>query len=575
MMKMFLCLISICFWVSSANAQEGLITVYTAKKIITMDPDNPVATAVAVRGRRIVSVGSLEDLKPWLDAHPHKIDNRFQNKILMPGLIDPHLHPLLAALQFGMTWITPESWSLHDSEVPATKTQEEYRQRLKDAIKASKGDGKPIFLTWGWNEADHGPMTRDILDSIENTKPVMVWQRSIHEAIYNSAALDYMKITKADTDKYSETEANFEKGHFLEAGFFELAILRLAPYLLTPDFMDPGYARAQDYLAANGVTTVGDLATGQLNWDLEIGALIRNYVDKNAPFRSVLVPAAHALALSSGGLEKSFSFIEEKLAEKDAPPQIVYGKRIKLFSDGAMFSQLMQAFPPGYIDGHHGEWITPKEDFEAQARKYWNEGYRIHVHANGDKGISYTLDVFEKLQEKNPRLPGALVIEHFGFANDSINRRIADLGASVSANPYYLTALGDMYSINGLGADRARRIASLSGLVERGVPVTLHSDFGMAPASPLFLAWSAITRQTLSGKVFTPPRGLTREEALKAITVDAAYVLGLEHDLGSIQSGKLADIAVLEADPTEVPVEQLKDIEVWGVVFEGEVRQAK
>ncbi|MCP4380563.1 MAG: amidohydrolase family protein [Hyphomicrobiales bacterium] len=451
----------------------------------------------------------------------------------------------------------------------------EYRQRLSDAIKASKGDGKPIFLTWGWNEADHGPMTRKILDAIEDEKPVMVWQRSIHEAVYNTAALNYMKITKADTDKFSATEANFETGHFLEAGFFELAILRLASYLLSSDFMDPGYARVQDYLASNGVTTVGDLATGQMSWDLELGALTRNYVDKKAPFRSVLVPAAHALALSTGGLEKSFAFVDGKLAAKDSPPQIVYGKRIKLLSDGAMFSQLMQALPPGYIDGHHGEWITPKEDFEAQARKYWNAGYRIHVHSNGDKGISYTLDVFETLQEETPRLPGALVIEHFGFANDSLNKRIAALGATVSANPYYLTALGDGYSVDGLGTDRARRIVSLSGLVERGVTVTLHSDFGMAPASPLFLAWSAITRQTLAGKVFTPPRGLTREEALRAITVDAANILGLESDLGSIQSGKLADFAILEADPTEVPIEELKNMPVWGVMFEGEVHKAK
>lgn len=561
--------------VTGAIAQDNEVIVYTAKKIITMDPDNPEATAVAVRGKRIVSVGSLESLKPWLDVHPHKINDTFKKKIIMPGLIDPHLHPLLGALQFGMTWITPEAWTLHDAEIPAAKNQKEYRQLLRDAIRASKGDDKPIFLTWGWNEADHGPMTRDILDSIEKKKPVMVWQRSIHEAVYNTAALKYMKITEADTKEYSKTEANWETGHFLEAGFFELAILRLAPYLMTPDFMDSGYRRVQEYLMANGVTTVGDLATGLMDWELELNALTRNYVSKNAPLRSVLVPAAQALSLSKGGLDKSFSFVDEQLANKDAPSQIVYGKRIKLLADGAMFSQLMQVFPPGYIDGHHGEWITPKIDFEAQARKYWQAGYRIHVHANGDKGISYTLDVFEKLQKEMPRLPGALVIEHFGFANDSLNKRIAALGASVSANPYYLTALGDSYSVNGLGTDRAMRITSLSGLLDRNVTVALHSDFGMAPASPLFLAWSAITRQTLSGKKFTPPRGLTREQALRAITVDAASILGLEHDLGSIQSGKLADFTILESDPKKVSIKKLKNMPIWGVVFEGDVHKAQ
>jgi len=185
------------------------------------------------------------------------------------------------------------------------------------------------------------------------------------------------------------------------------------------------------------------------------------------------------------------------------------------------------------------------------------------------------LDVFEKLQAEKLRLPNSLVLEHYALSNDDLNRRVARLGASVSANPYYLTALGDTYAKVGLGQDRAQRLVSLGGLVDRAVTVTLHSDFGMTLASPLFLAWSAITRQTLSGQVFTPPRGLTRDEALKAITVNAAYVMGLDHDLGSIQSGKLADFAVLDADPTEGPVDQLKDIKVWGVVFEGKVHKAK
>ena len=91
---------------------------YTARKVVTMDPTNPLATAVAVRGGRVVSVGSLEDLRPWLDAHEHTIDERFADKVLMPGLIDPHLHPLMGAMQFSMVWITPEAWRLHDGFVP-------------------------------------------------------------------------------------------------------------------------------------------------------------------------------------------------------------------------------------------------------------------------------------------------------------------------------------------------------------------------------------------------------------------------------------------------------------------------
>ena len=111
-------------------------------------------------------------------------------------------------------------------------------------------------------------------------------------------------------------------------------------------------------------------------------------------------------------------------------------------------------------------------------------------------------------------------------------------------------------------------------LVDLGVPVALHSDFGMAPANPMYLAWTAMSRSPGGGEVFNPPRGLTRDEAMKAITIDAAYVLGLDHMIGSIQAGKKADFSIFEEDPTTVPVDRLESLTAWGVVFEGKVRQA-
>ena len=570
----FLLVAATTFAQSAAAQDNDEIVVYVAKKIVTMDPTNPTATAVAVRGSRIVSVGSLATLEPWLRAHYHRIDEQFSDKVLLPGLIDPHLHPMLGALQFGTVWITPDAWTLHDETVPAVRSPEEYRARLQEEIAASRDDGKPIFITWGWSEPEHGPITRADLDEIEPEKPVMVWQRSVHEAVFNSAALDYMGLTEADAAQHNETAIDWERGHFVEAGFFETAVPKLAPYLLSPEFIDSGFARNVDYLTANGLTTVGDLSTGQVDWDLELGALERNLVQTAAPFRTVLIPAAYVLSLTKGGLDESFDFVDRELSRTDAPPQIVYGKRIKLFADGAMFSLMGQMDPPGYIDGHEGEWITPSDQFEALARKYWEAGYRIHVHANGDAGIDFTLGVFEKLQRETPRLPNSLVVEHLGFSNDALNRRIARLGATVSASPYYLHALGDTYADVAVGRDRAQRIAPVAQLVDLGVPVALHSDFGMAPANPLFLSWAAITRETRSGATFVPPRGLSRDEALRAVTIDAAYALGLDDEVGSIQAGKRADFAIFEEDPTTVAVERLKDLTAWGVIFEGTIREA-
>jgi hypothetical protein len=381
-------------------------------------------------------------------------------------------------------------------------------------------------------------------------------------------------MTEDDIKNYhTPSQADWERGHFIEGAFFDIIVPRLAPVLFAPEFIDAGFDRNNAYLLSRGVTTVGDMATGGVSWELELATLKRNISDKNTPLRVVLIPDAFKMIQQKGDMEGAFSFIDNQLTGSELPRSIIGGKRIKLFADGAIFSLLMQLNDPGYVGFGHGEWITPTDDFKKLARTYWNENYKIYVHANGDKGIDFVLDVFEELQLQKPRLKNSLSLEHYGYANERLNRRVAELGAAVSANPYYVTFLGDTYSKVGLGPDRARRIAPIRGLVDRGVLVALHSDFGMAPADPLALAWSAITRESLSGKKMSPPAGLTREEALRAITVDAAHHLGLEKDIGSIEAGKFADFAVLEDDPATVAIDQLRDIEVWGVVFEGEISQ--
>ena len=137
-----------------------------------------------------------------------------------------------------------------------------------------------------------------------------------------------------------------------------------------------------------------------------------------------------------------------------------------------------------------------------------------------------------------------------------------------AANPYYVNSLADRYSEFGLGPERADTMVRLGSVAETAMPISLHSDMPMAPADLLFLAWCAATRKTVSDRVAAPEQKISRDRALSAITLESAYVIEMEDELGSIKPGKVANFTILEQDPYAVEVDALKDIPVWGVVPE-------
>lgn len=553
----------------AAESPEKL-TIYRAKEIVTMNIENPTAEAVAVRGTRIVAVGSMEDLKPWMDAYPHKIDDTFKDKVLMPGLIDPHLHPGNAAIQMKTFWLSPEPWVLHDQVIEATLTPKDFRERLQAELDRQKAAGrKEMFFSWGYSVQYHGKVTRGDLDKMSPDRAVVIVQRSNHEMIFNTAAINALGLKEEQFG--DDPQANWKDGHFIEAALLDTVFPHIAPVFYNPEWIDEGFTRANDYFLSKGLTTVGDMATGSIGWDLEMAAFQRNYVDKKTPLRVTLHPDAHKMMAQKGGLDESFNFVNDQLTGGKLPHPLTGGKRIKLFADGAIFALAMALNEPGYVGYGHSEWITPQDDFKMLAEKYWKAGYRLYIHTTGDGGIDFALDVMEELQIKYPRPKNSFSLEHYGFSNARLNRRVADLGGLVSANPFYLTTLADLYSTVGLGADRARQLVPLRGLIDNGVVVGLHSDFGMAPADPLYLAWAAISRETLSGNKINPERGLTMNEAMRAVTIDAAYILGLEKEIGTIEAGKLADFSVMDKSPYDVGVKGLRDIKIWGIVFEGRV----
>ena len=540
------------------------IRVFVAKSIVTMDDTLPRGTAVAVRGGRILSVGDLASLEPWLGG-PHTIDRRFEESVLLPGLIDNHLHPLLAALLLPMVFITPEDWELPEGRVAGVDGRDAYLARLR-AAEAALPPGAWLD-TWGHHALFHGPITRADLDAVSTERPIVVWQRSFHETVLNSRALEATGLDAADFADHPHVD--WANGHFFETGN-AVAVRAMNQRLFTPERLTRGLDALRALVHRGGITTMADMGVGMMTGSIERDlAMMAALTGPETPFRTVLVAGPGLMSeYATGGAAAAREAIEALPPTGSEKLRHLRG-HVKLLADGAFFSQLMQMGPPGYIDGHHGEWLTEPAELEATAREFWNAGYRIHVHANGDAGVGATLEILAKLQDERPRFAHGFTFHHFGFATSEQVRRLATLGAGVSANPNYVHVLAERYARSGLGPERASQMVRLGSLVRAGAPVSLHSDLTMAPARPLFLAQVAATRRSIGGAVHAPTERLTPHQALRAVTLDAAAALGLEEEIGSVRAGKRADFTVVDRDPFEVGVEAWSDVVVEATVFEG------
>ncbi len=554
-------------------AQESrTTTIFVAKKILTLERGNPAATAVAVVGTRVVAVGSFEQVKAVLGDETVSVDRSFESKILVPGFIDQHLHPILAASSLATEVIAPEDWVLPDRTFAAATTPQQYASRL-EAAEAALKKGEWLF-SWGYHALWHGKLDRARLDAVSATRPIVVWQRSCHELFLNSAAIQALALDEAPMKGHglASEQMSWEEGHWWESGT-NLILAPIEKALFTPERLVFGLRQLIAYLHQNGVTAFNDpgVTFTPESWKLYQAMLGAEGV----PFYTTFLPDARMQA--ARGVEGAAALAEAEALCATAPSGKVscLPKQIKLFADGAILSQLMQ-MRDGYLGGdgkldpsHQGEWLMTPTELEKYAKLYWDADYQLHIHVNGDLGLDTVLDMLERRMRENARADHRTVIVHFANSTEAQVGRIARLGAIVSANPYYAVGFADMYGRFGLGPKRADAMVRLGSVRRHDVPLSFHSDLPMAPAAPLYLAWAAVNRLTPAGRVAGPEQRIGVEDALRAVTIEAAYSWRKEHDLGSIAPGKIANFTVLEQDPLAIDLLKLKDVPIWGTVFEG------
>ena len=561
MKNRYVIVISLLFLSNFSYSSED-ITIYHAKEIVTLDEKVASANAVSVKSDRVMAIGSLDDL---IERNPDaSINRQFQNDVIVPGFIEHHIHPFLSAITMNAEIISIEGWDLPNNQSIAYRDRDSYMQRLSEIEENMKSDSP--LITWGFHHYFHGDLSREDLDRISKDRPILVMHRSYHEFILNTPALEYFDISQEfieSLDEEARAYADFDRGHFSEQGMISV-FPKLLRYLGKPEYLLSGLQLTEDYLHQNGVTMIANPGAWLIKSIQDAKNLILG--DENTPFRSFFIPSALILSEDHDVPE----LVEEakKLLEWGGGKVEYLPNRIKLFADGAMYSQNM-VLSEGYLDGHQGAWLMQEGLYRSAFKLFWDEGYQIHIHQNGDEALDLILDVLEENMANNPREDHRTTIVHFGISRADQMDRVKSLGAIVSANPYYVTALSDLYSKKGLGPERALEMVRLGDVDRAGIRFGLHSDMPMAPGSPLVLMHAAVNRINFANEVAGPKQRVSPLAALKGVTLDAAYIMGLEDDYGSISEGKLANFTILSENPLSVNPQTIKDIEIKATIVEG------
>jgi len=539
------------------------MTVYRARRILTMNPSRPEATHVAVRDGRILGVGSLDELAGW---GPHTLDERFADLFLMPGLVEGHSH-----LMAGSLWrhVYCGWFDVRDPDgvrVAGSKSLDEVVAALAAAAPSGSGGG---HIGWGVDPIYFGSRRchRHDLDRVSTTATVGVLHASGHILNVNSEALRRAGLLRPGVDHPGIPLGD----DGLPTGELKgpEAMMPVMPHVgLDRSFLsgDEFGIRAFGKLAVRaGVTTATDLAaTAQ---DAEIDTWLRVTGGEDYPVR--LVPFLRLIGLSPADAVARAVLIRARSSER-----LRLG-RIKVVADGSIQGFSARLRWPGYYNGApNGLWYTAPQTVREVYTLGLKHGVLIHTHTNGDEATEMALDCMEEALRSQPTPDHRYTLQHCQLADEAQFRRMKALGMGVNlfANHHYYW--GEQHRAITVGPERAERMNACRSALDAGVPFSVHSDAPITPLAPLFTAWCAVNRLSSSGRVLGAHQRIGVMDALRAVTLGAAWTLKLDGEVGSIECGKRADFCVLGGDPTVVAPEALKDVPVWGTVQGGRVFQA-
>jgi predicted amidohydrolase YtcJ len=514
-------------------------TLYAGGPILTLDANDRIVESLGVEGDRIAVVGSRTLVEEWAGDDARVVD--LQGRALLPGFIDAHGH-------FPGTGLYAINANLNSPPIGDVERISQLQQRLA-ALAADTSAGDWV-VGFGYDDtllAEKRHPTREDLDAVSSEHPIAIVHVSGHLGVLNSRALEEAGISSASPDPEGGIIRRAPDGSpngVLE----ETALESIQASLLQPSLTDTWAIvnEASDLYLASGTTTAqngyaaGD-HIGPLTWLQRLGVV---------PLRLVFWP----------GLE---------WADEQPSPTTV-----KIIADGSIqgyTGYLSQPYhvPPGDDPAYRGYPRFAREDLISEVERLHTAGWQVAVHGNGDAAIDDILDAFESAQRKHPREDTRHIIIHAQMARDDQLDRMRALGVIPSFFSLHTYYWGDRHRDLFMGPERAARMSPARSAVDRGMRFTIHCDSPVVPMEPLRLVWSAVNRRSASGAEIGPTQRITPMQALRAVTIDAAYQHFEDADKGSLEPGKLADLVVLSRSPLENPA-TIDQIEVVETIVGGE-----
>ena len=538
-----------------------MFTIYPARKIITMNPRRAEASHVAVRDGWILGTGTLEELAGW---GPHEIDDRFADKVVMPGLVEGHCHS-----REGSGW--DETYvGFHDRMAPdrvvhpGLASIDEVVGRLQQAERVLSDPDEPL-MAWGLDPLFFGGrrMVASDLDRVSTTRPVMVMHQSGHIINANRELMRRAGITRDTAVMGVPKDAGGEPIGELQGPALRSIVYRTLGQDRSVAFGRPHalwrFARSAQLA---GVTTATDLAN-ELP-EATIAGQVEVTSDEGYPLR--IVPAFVGMSRPP---EEGVAWVKSLIPRGNE--RLRYGL-VKLHLDGSIQGFTARLKWPGYHNGaDNGLWYIDPDALPGIIDTYHRAGLQVHIHTNGDQAIEAAIDAIEQVLKGAPDPDARFTLQHCQMAHDAHFRRMARLGICANLFANHIYYWGDQHHALTMGPERAERMDAAASAQRLGVPYSIHSDAPVTHLAPLFTAWCAVNRLTSSGRVLGTAERIGVADALYAVTIGAAFTLKLDTELGSIECGKRADFAILEDDPVSVDPTRLHEVPVWGTVVGGRI----